>query len=310
MHNEVDKGAQGMLYGNEYIRKKIQNEVAVCEAEWGIKVIYGAVIGSISRGLQYMDSDYDIRFLYVKQGFPQKIIEPDRTAEKEMIYRKPFTGELFESIPFWEFSSFMRFLVNPCIDYKFSTGLYNVVGLTILSPYSYDPHGIRMKILPLIQKMFHKEYYISYHKESLGKLSLSGENVVAKDYLYALHTALSISWANKYNEYPPVHIKTLLAEQQGMYDEVCRLMDDYQNEAARYVIQNGCRELQQSHSKIMTGHVAVIDEYLEMTKRKLEFFEERGLTEQEKAGHMEIIDKIYKIVAASIYSETKVNGIN
>lgn len=298
-----------MLYGNKTMLEKIQKEIRICEEEQGIKVIYGANIGSISKGLQYKDSDYDTRFLYVKKDFPQKIWMPGKIAEKEIIYRKYFDEEIFECIPFWEFSSFMQFLINPYIDH-FSTGIYNVVGWTFLSPYNYDPYGIQMKLLPLIQKMFHKDYCIAYHKSLLEKFCLKGDMLIAIDYMQAMHAALSINWMLEYNEYPPVYIRTLLANEPKIYDEVCEIINRFQNEAARYVDKSDSKKPHGAHFKIMTKHFAVMDEYLEMTKRKLELFKEKEISEKEKAEYAAIIGKIYGIVEASLDSENKINGIN
>ncbi len=74
-----------MLYGNNEINKKILEEITLCEMDQGIKVIYGANVGGISKGLQYKDSDYDTRFLYINRDFPEKIYEPQNIIEKEII---------------------------------------------------------------------------------------------------------------------------------------------------------------------------------------------------------------------------------
>lgn len=299
-----------MLYGDKEIQERIQNEIAICEKERGIKVIYGAIVGGISKGLQHKDSDYDTRFLYIEKDFPEKIFEPEKVAEKEIIYRKYFDGTPFEWIPFWEFSSFMQFLINPSIDHKFSTGLYNVVGWTFLSPYNYDPYGIQMKILPLIQKIFHKDYCIAYHKDLLESFPLKEENVFVKKYMYALHAALSINWMYKYNEYPPVYIKTLLADEPHMYDEVCKQIKSCQNEAAAFVDKSSEVKLHNTSTTLMMKHLDIVDEYLDMTKKKLESFQVRNLTEEDKVKRLDIIKRIYNIVDLTLCSEEKVKGVN
>ncbi|MCM1426127.1 MAG: nucleotidyltransferase domain-containing protein [Eubacterium sp.] len=299
-----------MLYGNELIQERIQQEIAYCEKTRGIKVIYGANVGGISKGLQYKDSDYDTRFLYINKDFPKKIFIPENIAEKEIIYRKYYDGTPFEWLPFWEFSSFIQFLINPSIDHKFSTGLYNVVGWTFLSPYNYDPYGIQAKILPLIQKIFHKDYCIAYHRDLLESFSLDGDIIVAKDYMYALHAALTINWIEKYNEYPPIYMHTLLADEPSIYPEVCKIIKCYQNEAAEFVDKSTHRKLHDTHFKIMTKHIHVVDEYLEKTQRKLEMFRVREITEEQVAEYKIIIKEIYSIVEYAIDSEENVNGVN
>lgn len=299
-----------MLYGNNEINKKILEEITLCEMDQGIKVIYGANVGGISKGLQYKDSDYDTRFLYINRDFPEKIYEPQNIIEKEIIYRKYFENTPFEWLPFWEFSSFIQFLVNPSIDYKFSNGLYNVVGWTFLSPYNYDPYGIQMKILPLIQKIFHKDYCIAYHKDLLESFHLQEDSIVAKDYMYALHSALTINWIEKYNEYPPIYIKTLLAEEPEMYTEVCEIIKGYQKEAAEVVDKNSNGKMHDTHFKIMTRHVGIVDEYLEKVKKKMRFYQTKEITKENKLAYKVVIKEIYNIVGTTIYSEEKVKGVN
>ena len=57
-----------MLFGTEELQKKLMEEVMACEKEKHMKVVYGALVGSISKGLQLIDSDYDTRFLYINEN--------------------------------------------------------------------------------------------------------------------------------------------------------------------------------------------------------------------------------------------------
>lgn len=54
-----------MLYGNENIQKEVLDRVKEFEEKYNRKVIFGAVLGSISQGKERYDSDYDSRFLYL-----------------------------------------------------------------------------------------------------------------------------------------------------------------------------------------------------------------------------------------------------
>ncbi len=299
-----------MLFGNKKIHERIYNEVEQFEQTHDVKVIYGANVGGISRGLQYKDSDYDTRFLYIHGDFPHKIYVPDTLPEKSLICRVYFDNAPFEWIPFWEFSSFIQFLNNPMIDAKFSVGLYNVVGWTFLSPYTYDPYGIQPKIWPLIQKVFHKDYFIAYHKKMMESFALHDETVAAKDYLYALHAALSINWADRHNEYAPVYTPTLLADEPHIFHEVCDLIHKYQKEAADMADADMGKRLHDTHFKVMTSHVPMIDDYLKATAKSLETFSVHPLTPEEKQRCACVIGEIYDIVQTTLYSEQSVRDVN
>lgn len=299
-----------MLFGNENIRKELLNEVAICEKEQGFKVIFGAMVGSISKGLQYYDSDYDTRFLYINKDFPQRIFVPDEIEEKEIIYRKYFDDTPYEWIPFWEFSSFLQFLINPMIDGKFSTGLYNVVGWTFLSPYIYDPYGILNKIFPIIQKIFYKDYSIEYHKDLLESFDLDREKIVAKDYVYALHSALTIDWISKYNEYPPIYMRTLLSLDSSLTEEVEVLWKTARKEAREYIISKGSKQLYESHYNVYIHHVERIDKYIEYVKSFVKDFKGTRMPETLKNDYRNKVQLIYDIVERLMRDEEKVRNVS
>ena len=53
-----------MLYGKEAARNEILSQVEEFEKRYNKKVVFGSVLGSISKGVERYDSDYDSRFLY------------------------------------------------------------------------------------------------------------------------------------------------------------------------------------------------------------------------------------------------------
>lgn len=299
-----------MLFGNEHIQKELLNEVAICERERGFKVIFGAMVGSISKGLQYYDSDYDTRFLYVNKDFPDKIFIPDEIEEKEIIYRKYFKDTPYEWIPFWEFSSFLQFLVNPMIDKKFSVGLYNVVGWTFLSPYIYDPYGIQNKILPLIQKLFYSDYSIEYHKDWLESFDLNNDTVVAKDYVYALHSALTIDWINKYNEYPPIYMRTLLSLKPDLRGDVEEMWGTAREEARKYITSTGVQQLSEAHYNVSTHHVESVDRYIEQIKSSVKDFKGSRMSDALQLDCRNKVQEIYGIVERVLSDEEKVRNVS
>ena len=52
-----------MLYGKEAARNEILSQVEEFEKRYNKKVVFGSVLGSISKGVERYDSDYDSRFL-------------------------------------------------------------------------------------------------------------------------------------------------------------------------------------------------------------------------------------------------------
>ncbi len=179
-----------MLYGNEKIQKEIINQIEKFEKKFNKKVVFGAMVGSISKGVERYDSDYDTRFLYLDK-VEDEYIRWDKTGsdlKEEQIhycyvpekcncyangreYRKEhhkFDLEdkslFYDKIAFWELTSFLNFLKVPVLDNKFSVGLYHIVSWTFNSPFCWDPYGIGSKISCLLDEMFRPEYEIQYYR--------------------------------------------------------------------------------------------------------------------------------------------------
>ena len=156
-----------MLFGGTIIQHQIIEDAKKYANENGYELIYGAMVGGISKGLQYSDSDYDTRFLYLNKGQLDKIYLPWNEKEDDLKHRCYFDDKPYEWIPLWEFTSFIQFLKNPAFDGKVSFGLYNVVGWTFQSPYAWDPYGLQMKICPLLNRAFRSDYFVPYHIEQI-----------------------------------------------------------------------------------------------------------------------------------------------
>lgn len=98
-----------MLFGSEDFKNNLLNNVAKCEQEQGFRVIYGAVVGSISKGIQYCNSDYDTRFLYINNTFPKEIIIPDSIAEEKLFIENILTIHHLIKFHFGSFHHFCNF---------------------------------------------------------------------------------------------------------------------------------------------------------------------------------------------------------
>lgn len=154
--------------------KKIQNNILTdaltFAEEKGFQLIFGSMVGGCSKGLQYYDSDYDTRFLYLDKN-ENRIFYPWEEKEDSLKHRKYFddTVSPYEWIPLWEATFFFQFLKNPSFDGKRSFGLYDIVGWTLQSPYTWDPYGLSAKVMPLVNRIFRKEFYIPYHVKEIGR---------------------------------------------------------------------------------------------------------------------------------------------
>lgn len=304
-----------MLFGSEGFKKDVLEKVFHFAKENKFEVIYGAVVGGISKGLQYYDSDYDTRFLYVNEDFPKKIYIPSECKEKDIVKR--FYSEedetTYEWIPCWELTSFLQYLVVPSINHSFSTGLYNIVGWTLGSPYAWDPYGLQNKLMPLINSIFVRDYILEYHLGMLEDYFNPVEVMVMKDYLYAIYAAMTLQWAMDYNSVTPVYAATLLAnvKDERVRKAVIDLIQESKDAALKYMKEQKGHILHSAHYNTFTRHQACIDDYIigirERTKEVLK--SSKPISKTTLRENSELVHYMYDIIYQSMH-EQKVRFVN
>lgn len=297
-----------MLFGNEKIQKQIIEDAKKYANEHNFELVYGAMVGGISRGLQYADSDYDTRFLYFDKENSNRMFFPWEEKEDDLKHRMYFdeSKSPYEWIPLWEITSFFQFLKKPAFDNKVSYGLYNVVGWTLQSPYAWDPYGLQMKLMPLVNKIFRKEMLLPYHVEQIKQYWSCDENLIVKDYLYAIYAALAIKWVCMNNSFNPIYMKTMIlsvvdSRLQEKFFNMISLAKQY---SAEYLKSNQKGKMHESHFIGYVKHDLEIDNFItEMLVEADSQIKKSFVTEEEiEQG----IGQIYKVINESINNETKV----
>lgn len=296
-----------MLFGNIELQQTVLKEAQDYADKNHLKLVFGAMVGSISKGLFYADSDYDTRFLFLKDNYKTTKCIPWEMEEKELVYRHyPSDKVIYEWIPFWELTSFINFLQKPSFKDDFSEGLYNVVGWTFNSPFIWDPYGIQNKILPYINMIFEKKYELKSHIRVIEKykeqINESKQTILAKSYLYMIHSALSIQWILDKNTFPPVYMDTLLlyGKDGSLYEQVKRIISDSREKSYVNYLSKKPEELHGMHFNIITDRDESIDCYiLKMLQLgRDEISKELLFTETYKNS---IIQKIFQVIDESIY---------
>jgi hypothetical protein len=254
-----------MLFGSEKIQNTIIDKANDIAVEIDGKIIFGAMVGSISQGVHTVDSDYDTRFLYIRNDFPEKIWLPDRCKESDIVKRYYPKSELFyDKVPLWELLSFLQFMLTPSIEGKFSAGLHHIVAWTFLSPFLWDPYGLANKLSPLLQRMCNYEYELQYHISKIEEFFKQDENILIKNYLYATIAAASINYIQKEHTFAPIHIDSLMGLEmcEDIKQIVYGLIEKMRRESAEFFESSEKFVLQGSHYKIRTGHNQQLDKYI------------------------------------------------
>lgn len=301
-----------MLFGNQKIRDKVVADAKHFVETNGRKLIYGAMCGSISKGIQMRDSDYDSRFLYIEQDFPATVHVPKNTAETEII-RRYYTDGIrvpYEWIPCWEMTSFIQYLKEPYIEGKLSYGLYNTVGWTLQSPYAWDPYGLQNKLIPLVNSIFEKRYAIGYYLEQIDRYWDGEEHeYIVKEYIYAVYAALQIQWVLERNSFPPVYFRTLAAVgEEGMQQGIERLLLEMlePNHYQRTEEELKRRNLKE---KSRTMPIEGIERFILKMRRKGMEECEKGLSVSLEKKER-VIREIYRLIRYAVLEEQQVDSVS
>lgn len=200
-----------MLFGDMAFQKNLFKLIRKIEKEKDITVLYIGVVGSISRGISNYDSDYDVKCLYIKNN--TFIEKPYRHNENCIRFRVYDNQKPYECIAFWEISAFVNFLAEPYIDSGYKYDLLKNVAWLFLTPYSWDPLGIKENIHFAFMQCMNVENELIYHYKILQRIikqDEKGEKISGRDFLRLLHAYLSIEWILEKKEYPPINILSLL----------------------------------------------------------------------------------------------------
>lgn len=295
-----------MLFGGKKVQEDIIRDALNFAEEKGFQLIFGAMVGGCSKGVQYADSDYDTRFLYLDKN--KKCIHfPWLEKEADLKHRKYFDDSVspYEWIPLWEATSFFQFLKNPAFEGKQSLGLYNIVGWTLQSPYTWDPYGLSAKLIPLVNELFRKEYYIPYHVEQIKSYWKEEDELITKDYIYAVYSALCILYADKYNVFPPVYMKTLAMTllEENHANEIINMISDAQKEAEQFCLMRSGEKMHESH---FFGKLKRQDNYDGIIKAALEKADKEHHSKISEEDIEKQLSKIYRIMEEAIFQEQKV----
>jgi Predicted nucleotidyltransferase len=167
------------------------------EEEENVKIIYACESGSRAWGFESTDSDYDVRFIYIRPINWYLSI-----YDKRDVIEKPISDSL--DINGWDVRKALQLLKKsnpPLLEWLRSPILYTE-DISCIQP---------MK--GLVTKSFSPQSCI-YHYLSMAKGNyrehLQGDTIWTKKYFYVLRPILACKWIEAENTIPPVKFDILL----------------------------------------------------------------------------------------------------
>ena len=195
------------------VRQTILNTLEEIERREGVRILLAVESGSRAWGFASPDSDYDVRFIYVRPE--EEYLHLDRRRD---VIERPVCVEL--DVNGWDLDKTLRLLhkSNPTVFEWFS------------SPIVYrEDQNFCQRFRPMLQKYFSCKRGL-YHYISMAEGNyrdyLRGETVRAKKYFYVLRPLLACRWILE-RETPPPMLFSELAETMldpALVPEVDRLL--------------------------------------------------------------------------------------
>jgi len=225
------------------IVKTIKEKLKEIEKKENIKIIYACESGSRAWGFASPDSDYDVRFIYIRPvNFYLKLENTRDTLECELNEVYDITG--------WDLKKLLWLLnkSNPSI-FEWAQ-----------SPIVYKKTREWDEITKITYKHFSKEKAL-YHYNSITKNNLSRyfegkEEVKYKPYLYNLRQCLACQWIIDRQTPPPIEFSVLASA--------------YLPEQLKEVVEKLLERKKSMSEKDKGSHISEIDEYIHSIVSKVD----------------------------------------
>ena len=182
----------------EHIRADILERIRAAEEEHNVKVIYAIESGSRAWGFASPNSDYDVRFVYVR---PKDWYLTIDVEDKRDVIEYPIVDDI--DINGWDLRKALKLLwrSNPAIIEW------------LQSPIVYIDDN---KFAPAAREILHSIYSVPkgiYHYRSMAKTNyrtyLKEDLVPIKKYFYVLRPLLAIRWLEQYQQPAPIEFHRL-----------------------------------------------------------------------------------------------------
>lgn len=178
---------------------KIDSELKRIEQEEGVRILYACESGSRAWGFPSKDSDYDVRFIYVRPvDWYLSLFEKRDVIERPISDQLDINGwDLKKALNLFRKSNppLLEWLQSP-IQYMEQYGVTEQIRQ--LSPLTFSPRS----------SMYH---YLHMAKGNFREF-LQGEYVKIKKYFYVLRPILACQWIEERGSMPPMDFEDLVEQ--------------------------------------------------------------------------------------------------
>lgn len=213
--------------------EEIINKLNEIEQKEHVKIIYAVESGSRAWGFESTDSDYDVRFIYVRDRKEYLCLD-----EKSDVIQLPI-DELFD-ISGWDIKKALKLL------YKSNPSLLEWFASPIVYKETIEASYIR-EVIPIYFSQ--KKLYCHYKRMAKTHLKyMNIEKVSVKKYLYILRCILSSQYIIHNKKQPPIEIERLIE---------CELPNELREDVNQLLMIK-----KSSNEKKYVDHISSLDEFI------------------------------------------------
>jgi len=206
------------------MKEIIKNKLEIIEKDHGIKILYSCESGSRAWGFPSPDSDYDVRFIYIR-----KLEDYLSIGTKKDHLSFPINDEL--DIYGWDISKVLQLIT------KSNTTPFE----WLQSPVIYkEDKTFRQELWELCQSYFcprsNIHHYLGIARGAME--TMDGKDIKIKKFFYILRPLLSAQWCVKKNTIAPMSIHPLMdLLSDDLQEKVLSLMDLKSTASESYLIK-------------------------------------------------------------------------
>ncbi|MMZ50571.1 putative nucleotidyltransferase [compost metagenome] len=204
------KHGQGLIQPE--MRETILRELRALEQAEQVRIVYACESGSRAWGFPSQDSDYDVRFIYVRPiEWYLSIFDKRDVIERPISDLLDINGwDLKKALQLFRKSNppLLEWLQSP-ISYLEQYAVADQI--RAISPLTFSPKSCMYHYLNMARGNY-RDY-------------LQGEQVKIKKYFYVLRPLLACSWIERHNSMPPMEFVELLEELIPAHTELYQVIE-------------------------------------------------------------------------------------
>jgi predicted nucleotidyltransferase len=260
----------------EEVRTQIEGELAGIERAEDARILLAVESGSRAWGFPSRDSDYDVRFIYVRR--PEWYLSIDLESRRDVVER-PISDDL--DISGWDVRKALRLFA------KSNPPLLEWLDSPVTYAETLDFRAALREHLPTFYSPSNSVYHYLHMAQRNYREYVRGDVVWLKKYLYILRPLLAVRWIEQDRGVVPMEFDRLLATVEGSPG----LLDDIRALVARKVAGE---ELDRGPA------IPSISEFVAGEIVRLESFEPAAA---ERNRDLEPLNALYRAVLARAWRE-------